>query len=75
MLRVCIRKLAAESGEQDRQFQAEGALDLSDFAVPVCEVNPGVGSNLYLCPSGAELEPPIHFSRSQQQRIISVLRK
>jgi len=48
-------------------------IDIEEFTIPLEQVNPRVPSNMYLCPSGIDLEHSIAFSDTQRQDIMAVL--
>ncbi|KAH9312070.1 hypothetical protein KI387_027105, partial [Taxus chinensis] len=64
-----------EGGESNPVEKAKmmKRIDLEAFGIPLKQVNPRMPSNMYLCPSGLDIENSIAFSASQRQDIIAVL--
>lgn len=48
-------------------------IDLEEFGIPLKQVNSRMPSNMFLCPSGLDIEHSISFSATQRQDIIAVL--
>jgi len=49
------------------------SIDIEEIAIPLDQVNSRVPTNMYLCPSGIDLEHSIAFSDTQRQDIMAVL--
>lgn len=64
-----------ESAENSplEKVKAMKSIDIEEFAIPLEQVNPRVPINMYLCPSGIDLEHSIAFSDTQRQDIMAVL--
>eukprot|EP00249_Psilotum_nudum_P020841 c27868_g1_i1 orf=187-1689(-) len=60
-----------ENGQQVDEVHM--GIDLEGFAIPLIHVNSRIPGNLFLCPSGLDIDQPIPFSDSQKKDIVSIL--
>ncbi|KAI5079871.1 hypothetical protein GOP47_0005350 [Adiantum capillus-veneris] len=71
-----VIKEMPKSIKEASEFDSERCcVNLEEFAIPLEHVNPRLPSNMYVCPSGLDVEQSIAFSEPQRYSIISVLRE